>query len=157
MKIVVASDISGLNLKEAVKKYLQDQGVDVTDVGQQVGGESITHINAARYLAKAIKEGAAEKGIIFCGTGAGASMCVNKVRGMYCVACESLFSAPKIALINNANVLAMGARIIGPENACEMAHAFLNQGFAADFAPERKKAVTTFFNAMTELENESFK
>ncbi len=156
-KTVVASDGSGLQLKEAVKRNLVEAGYEVHDVGQQTGGEAVTHIQAVRNLAVAMREKGCAKAIIFCGTGAGASICVNKMKGLYCVACESMFSAPKIALINNANVLAMGARILGPENATEMALAFLGQGFADGFAPQRRQTVETLYQSMLDLEDEMFK
>jgi ribose 5-phosphate isomerase B len=156
MKVVIGSDKSGFPLKEAVKKYLEDKGFSVIDVGQKNDSDFVTHIDAAKNMAKAMKTDNCPKGIIFCGTGAGASMCMNKIKGMYCVACESLFSAPKIARINNANVLAMGSRIVGPENGCEMAESFLKETFANGFTPARKQTVETLFNAMINLENEMF-
>ena len=154
MKVVIGSDGSGMMLKEAVKAHLLASGYEVLDVGSQPGGETITHIQTARNIAKTMKDTQCQKGIIFCGTGAGASMCMNKIKGMYCVACESLYSAPRIAQINNANVLAMGARIIGPENGCEMADAFLSTEFAQDFAPERKQTVEKLYQEMVKLEAE---
>ncbi|MDR1708518.1 MAG: RpiB/LacA/LacB family sugar-phosphate isomerase [Candidatus Accumulibacter sp.] len=158
MNVVIASDKSGFPLKEAVKKHLLGKGYTVFDVGQQSADEAtVTHIDAARELSRAMKDGKSEKGIIFCGTGAGASMSVNKIKGMYCVACESMFSAPKISIINNANVLAMGARIVGPENGCEMAETFLNESFAHDFGAERKQTVETLYKDMVQLESENFK
>jgi ribose 5-phosphate isomerase B len=74
---------------------------------------------------------------------------------MYCVACESVYSASNIALVNNANVLALGARILGVENACAMARAFLESEFAGGFAPERRARVEALYRDMTNLENET--
>lgn len=156
-KTIIASDGSGFALKEAVKRNLIEAGYDVADVGTVDADAPLTHIQAARNLAAAMRAGGCVKAVIICGTGAGASMCMNKLRGMYCVACESMFSAPKIALINNANVLAMGARILGPENASEMALAFLEQGFADGFAPQRRNTVETLYRSMLELEDENLK
>lgn len=156
-KTAIASDGSGLALKEAVKKSLVDAGYEVDDVGQQAGGDPVTHIQAARNLAAVMRGKDLARAVIICGTGAGASICMNKFKGIYCVACESMFSAPKIALINNANVLAMGARVLGPENASEMALAFLGQGFADGFAPQRRRTVEALYGAMRELEEETLK
>lgn len=153
----IASDGSGLNLKEAVKKALADAGYEVDDVGQQADGPAVTHIQAARNLARTIRDKKLDKAIIICGTGAGASICMNKFKGIYCVACESMFSAPKIALINNANVLAMGARIVAPENAIEMALAFLGQDFADNFASQRRATVESLYGEMVTLEAETMK
>ena len=156
MKIVIASDSSGLPLKESVKKYLIEKGYEILDVGQQVDGDPTTHIVAARNLAKRIENQECEKGIIICGTGAGASMSANKNKGIYCVACESVYTAQNIALINNANVLAMGARVVGPENACAMAETFLSQKFAIGIGETRKQTVERLYQEMRALEDETF-
>lgn len=103
MKIVIASDFSGFRLKEAVRTHLVGLGFEVADVGQQAQEDSLLYYEAASNLAKAIQSGAYDKGIVFCGTGAGVSMIANKHVGVYCVACESIFTAEKISLINNAN------------------------------------------------------
>jgi ribose 5-phosphate isomerase B len=154
MNIVIASDGSGLILKEAVKKYLSEKGYNVIDVGQQINGEPVTHINAARNLAKKIRAQECQKGIIICGTGAGASISMNKLRGMYCVACESVYTAQNIALINNANVLAMGGRVLGPENACQMAEIFLQTEFSQGFNPARRQTVEGLYKDLLLLEED---
>ena len=103
MKVAIACEASSFLLKEAAKKRIQAAGYEVLDVGQQTENENVLYFEAAQNLAKVIQSGECEKGIVICGTGAGVSMIVNKFRGVYCVACESVFTAEKISLINNAN------------------------------------------------------
>ena len=157
MKLVVASDFAGLSLKEDVKAHLIECGYEVKDVGQQVGGEQVVYVDAVVNLVKEIKSGAFERGIIMCGTGGGVSILANKFKGIYAVACESIFTAPKCAILNNANVLAMGGRVIGGANACEMVDAWLAQEFCKDFAPERAAFVGSLFKRLQEVEEENLK
>ena len=121
MKVAIASEASSFQLKEQVKKHILDLGYEVVDAGQQSEEENVLYYEAAANLAKKIQSGECERGIVFCGTGAGASLIANKFKGVYCVACESIFTAEKISLINNANVLAMGSRVVSFDMACEMA------------------------------------
>lgn len=157
MKLVIASDFAGFTLKEAVKKHLIEMGHEVTDVGQQTPENQVIYVDAVANLAKAIASGEYERGFVMCGTGAGVSIAANKFKGIYCVACESLFTAPKCAIINNANVLAMGARVVAPDNACEMADAWLEQSFCKGFAPERAEFVGGLFKKLQAMEDENFK
>lgn len=138
MKVIIASDMSGFHLKEEVRRFLTAEGYEVEDVGQRSEEEPMLYYDAASALARRIQEGAAGKGIVICGTGAGVSMIANKHKGVYCVACESVYTAEKISLINNANVLAMGEKVVSPAMACEMAKSFLDGVWCQGFAPERK-------------------
>lgn len=157
MKIVIASDFAGFPLKEALKKHLVSEGHEVEDVGQTCENEKVVYVDAVRNLAKEIQEGNCERGIVCCGTGAGVSIAANKFKGIYCVACESLFTAPKTAVVNNANVLAMGSRICAPDNACEMTDAWLGESFLKGFSPERAEFVGGLFIKLQTMEKENFK
>lgn len=157
MKLVIASDFSGFQLKEAVKKHLMDRGHEVTDVGQQTAEEKLTYVDAAANLAGAFAGGKFERGFAMCGTGAGVGVALNKYKGIYCVPCESLFTAPKSAEINHANILAMGAKVVTPEMACEMADAWLKQGYCEGFTPERRAFIDGMFQSLKAIENENFK
>lgn len=110
MKVVIASETSSYELKEAVKKHLVELGYEVLDVGAQSASDGTLYFQSASALARVIQRGEAERGIVMCGTGGGASLICNAFKGVYCVACESVFTAEKIGLINNANVLAMGRK-----------------------------------------------
>ena len=152
MKIAIASDFSGFRLKGAVRQYLVEQGFEVADLGQTSADTPVPYFDAAANLARAVGAGECPKGIAICGTGAGVSMIANKHRGVYCVACESLYTAEKIGLINNANVLAMGEKIVSPAMACEMAEAFLRAEWCKDFAPERRANNEKGFQMLQQIE-----
>lgn len=156
-KVVIACESSSLALKEAVKQRLQDAGYEVGDVGQQVDGEAVLYYQAAENLAKAIQSGEYERGIGICGTGAGISMVLNKFRGIYAVACESVFTAEKILHINNANVLCMGSRVVSHDMGGEMALKYLQGKWCEGFAPERKKNNENGYAKLKSLEEEFYK
>jgi len=139
MSIVIASDFSGFRLKEAVKNSLMADGYELVDVGQTAEDQNVLYYEAAERLAHAMQSKAYTKGIIMCGTGAGVSMIANKYRGVYCVACESVFTAQGIGLINNANVLAMGERVVSQHMGYLMAKAFIDAVWCDGFEAQRKK------------------
>lgn len=138
MKVVIASETSGFSLKEAIKSHLITLGHEVLDVGAKSDSDGTLYFQSSANLAKAIQSNEAEKGIVICGTGAGASLIANKHKGVYCVACESVFTAEKIGLINNANVLALGARVVSHDMACEMVEKFIAHRWCEGFAEQRK-------------------
>ena len=154
MKVAIASDFSGLQLKEEVKRFLIEKGYAPTDLGQQTADEQLLYFEAAANLAKAIQKGEYDRGILFCGTGAGISLIANKHRGVYCVACESLFTAEKISLINNANVLAMGEKVVSYAMACEMAQAFLDAKWCDGFEEQRRKNNENGYRMLKQIEDD---
>lgn len=157
MKVVIASEFAGFPLKCFVLNYLKTKGYDVTDVGQQTEEDQMLYPQAAKNLALAIQSGDYEKGILICGSGAGVSIVANKFKGVYAVACESVFTAQGIPVINHANVLTMGHNVVGPKNACAMAEKFLSNGFAQGETPERKAFLTGMLNDVKQIEDENFK
>ena len=157
MKVEIACEASSFLLKEAVKKRIQAAGYEVLDVGQQTENENVLYFEAAQNLAKVIQSGECEKGIVICGTGAGVSMIVNKFRGVYCVACESVFTAEKISLINNANVLAMGARVVSWDMGGEMAEKFLAGKWCDGFETQRRLNNEKGYQVLKSIEEESFR
>lgn len=157
MKVAIACEASSFLLKEAVKTRIEALGYTVLDVGQQREDENVLYFEAAQNLAKVIQSGECEKGIVICGTGAGVSMIVNKFRGVYCVACESVFTAEKISLINNANVLAMGARVVSWDMGGEMAEKFLAGSWCEGFAEQRRINNEKGYEILQNIEAESFK
>ncbi len=156
-KVVIACESSSVALKEAIKQRLIDEGYQVGDVGQQLDGEPVLYYQAAENLAKAIQSGEYERGIGICGTGAGISMVLNKYRGIYAVACESVFTAEKILLINNANVLCMGSRVVSCDMGGEMALKYLQGNWCEGFAPERKRNNENGYAKLKSLEDEFYK
>lgn len=157
MKVVIASDFSGYRLKEAVKKHMIDLGYDVIDVGAQKEDDKTLYYDAAVNLAQTKQEQNIERGIIICSTGAGVSMIINKFKGIYAVACESVFTAEKTALINNANVLAMGERVVSYSMGAEMAEKWLAGRWCQGFAEERRINNEKGYGMLVKIENDNFK
>ncbi|MBQ8604335.1 MAG: ribose 5-phosphate isomerase B [Oscillospiraceae bacterium] len=126
--IVLAADHGGYTLKEEVKKHLDAKGVQYIDCGCY-NGESVDYPDMAKQACEKIQSGEAEKGLLFCGSGVGISIAANKMKGIRCCCCSDTFSAKYTRLHNDANVLAMGGRIVGPGLAIEMIELFLNTEF----------------------------
>ncbi len=126
MKLAIGSDKSGFAVKEAIKAYLIEAGVDFDDLGTVDLNEVHPYYRVAGDVAPLVQNGTYEKAILICGTGAGMSVVSNKFKGVHAVACEGVYSARMARAINNANVLCMGGWIVGPEMAIEMVKAFLN-------------------------------
>ena len=157
MKVAIACESSSYLLKEAVKKRIVALGYDVMDVGQLHEEDQVLYYEAAQNLARVIQDGTCERGIVICGTGGGVSMIVNKFRGVYCVACESVFTAEKISLINNANVLAMGARVVSWDMGGEMAEKFLAGKWCEGFAQQRRLNNEKGFSVLQAIEAADYK
>lgn len=135
--IAIGSDHGGYDLKESVIKHLKENGVEVKDVGCY-GKESCDYPVFGHAVAKAVADGECEKGIVICTTGIGISMVANKTKGIRCALCSEPLSAKMTRLHNNANVLAMGAGIIGPNMANEIVDTFLNTEFSGDERHQRR-------------------
>lgn len=157
MKLVIAADFSAYILKDAVKAHLIEEGHEIVDVGHMANGDKVVYPQAVSALVQKIRSGECERGILFCGTGAGVSIAANKFKGIYCVPCESVFTASKSPVINNANVLAMGYNVVGPENGCRIADMWLSQSFCNGFAPERAVFIQGLFAQLQQIEEENFK
>ena len=105
MKIAVGSDNAGFHLKEEIREHLMSQGHEVKDWGTISMDEEVKFMYAADRVAKAVQSGEAERGLVFCGTGAGVSIVANKHKGIYCVPVESQWAAWSARFINSANML----------------------------------------------------
>lgn len=126
--IALGSDHAGLPLKQEMMKLLDDMHIDYKDFGTY-SADSCDYAVFAQRAADAVASGECEKGILCCGTGIGISIAANKVKGIRCVACSDCFSAKMSRVHNNANMLAMGARVIGPELARMIAEIWLTTEF----------------------------
>jgi ribose 5-phosphate isomerase B len=111
MKIALAADHGGFELKETVKGYLKEKGYDVLDLGTD-SVESVDYPNYGKACGEAVMSGKADRGIVCCGTGIGISIAANKVKGIRCALCTSEFMAEMSRKHNDANILAMGGRIL---------------------------------------------
>ena len=123
MKIVVGSDHGGYDLKEALRRRLEEEGHEVQDVGCH--GEPVDYPDIAVALCKVVTGGEAEFGILCCGTGIGISMAANKIKGAYAAVCHDIYSTQRSILSNDANILCMGALVIGQKTAEELVRLWL--------------------------------
>lgn len=127
--IAIGSDHAGFLLKEELKKHLLEEGYELTDVGCD-STASVDYPVYAKKVAKLVASGEAEKGIIICGTGIGVSITANKIKGIRAALCHDCFSAEATRLHNDANVLTMGARVVGGGLALKIADTFLTTPFS---------------------------
>jgi ribose 5-phosphate isomerase B len=129
MRIALAADHAGYLLKDEIVRWLQGQGYEVTDLGTN-GPESVDYPEYGRRLAQAVTAGEAERGIAVCGTGIGISIAVNREPKCRCARVDDPVSAQLSREHNDANVLALGARLIGSDMAKACVAAFLDTGVA---------------------------
>lgn len=116
MKIVVGCDEAAYKLKETLKKYLEDKGNEIVDVGVYNEDPSL-YPETADKLCKEITNGNCERGLLLCGTGIGMAITANKVPGIRAAVAHDIFSLERMIKSNNCQVLCMGARIIAPQSA----------------------------------------
>lgn len=128
MKIAIAADHAGFELKEIVKEYLKKLGHDFTDFGTN-STESVDYPDYAVPAAKAVSAGKAERGILVCGSGQGMAISANKVKGVRAALCSDSYSAKMSRLHNDSNVLAIGGRIVGRDLALEIVKTWLETEF----------------------------
>jgi ribose 5-phosphate isomerase B len=128
MKIGVGSDHNAFELKEVVKAYIEGLGHEVIDYGCYSKDE-IDYPGVAFNVATEINNGVIERGILICGTGIGMSIAANKVPGIRSAQCHDVYSAERAQLSNNAQIITMGAKVIGEELAKEVVKAYLNVSF----------------------------
>ncbi|MCI9581219.1 MAG: ribose 5-phosphate isomerase B [Oscillospiraceae bacterium] len=128
MNISIGCDHGGFALKENIRAYLEEQGHTVTDVGCK-SLESCDYPDFGAAAARLVASGACERGIVICTTGIGISISANKVKGIRCALCGDAFSAEMTRRHNDANMLALGAGITGPNLAQKIVEVFLSTGF----------------------------
>ena len=127
-RLVLSSDHAAIDLRQAVARHAEGLGWTVEDIGP-TSPESTHYPIHGKAAAQRVADGAADFGIVVCGTGQGIMMAANKVPGIRCGVCSDTFSAKMIRAHNDANMLAMGARVIGEGLALEIAEAFLSAEF----------------------------
>lgn len=130
-KIVLGADHGGYELKNAIKAHLEARGFEAVDVGTN-SGENCDYPVFASRLCKKLQNGEADLGILICGTGIGMSMAANKHRGIRAACCSDTFSARLTRLHNNANVLCLGARVLGTGLALDLVDQFVDAEFEGD-------------------------
>ena len=128
MKITIGSDHGAVELKDEVKKVLAEFDVEINDVGT-FGTDAVDYPDIAEKVCADVVSGAADRGIVLCGTGIGISIAANKIHGIRCALCNDVYSAKMSREHNNANVLAMGGRVLGFGVASEIVRAWLTAQF----------------------------
>ncbi len=135
--IAIGCDHGAFDLKQKVMKYLEDKQISYKDMGC-FSKESCDYPAFGHAVAKAVASGECEKGIVLCTTGIGISISANKVKGVRCALCADTLSAKMTRLHNDANVLAMGAGIVGENLAVEIVDTFLNTDFSGEERHQRR-------------------
>ena len=153
MKIAIGSDKSGFSVKEAVKNWLSEAGIDFDDLGTTDLSDVHPYYRVAADTAPLVAEGRYDKAVLICGTGAGMCVVSNKFKGIYAVACEGVYSAKMARAINNANILCMGGWIVGPEMAVEMTKTFLNTDWCQDLEDWRRENMKKFSREVAAIED----
>ena len=142
-KIVIACDHAGNEVKDAIIAPLSGKGYAVTDFGCD-GTASVNYPDYAHLVCEAVQKGEAPLGILVCGTGIGMSMVANKHKGIRAACCSDTFSARMTRMHNDANVLCMGARVVGAGLGIDMVDLFINTEFEGGRHTARVEMVNSF-------------
>jgi ribose 5-phosphate isomerase B len=140
MKIAIGADHGGFPLNERVIEELRGAGHEVEDFGTHDGSQPDDYPDYARAVGEAVRGGRAEVGIIICGSGVGAAVAANKLRGVRAVLCADTYSARQSREHDDCNVLCLGARVVGVELALELVRAFLPARFTNEERHRRRLA-----------------
>ncbi|MCX9041664.1 MULTISPECIES: ribose 5-phosphate isomerase B [Enterobacteriaceae] len=125
LTIAIGADDAATDLKNQVKSHLQSKGIEVVDFSHDVGDNPLIYPDIAFNLASAIGDGTYSRGILLCGTGIGMAIVANKVPGVRAAQCHDTYSAERARKSNDAQVMTLGARVIGPELAKNIVDAWL--------------------------------
>ncbi len=148
MKIAIGSDHLGLELKNLIKDFLREKEINVEDFGT-MSKEPVDYPDIAKKVAKVVARNDYQRGILICGTGIGMAIAANKVRGIRAAVCHDLYSAERSRKSNNAQIMAIGALIIGPELAKKLVEVWLNSEFQGGRSERKVKKIM-------EIEAENF-
>lgn len=149
VRIAIDCDDAATELKNIIFEHIKSKGLDIVDLNYAAQKEGAVYPEIGYNLALQIKEGVYQRGILLCGTGLGMAMIANKVEGVYAGVCHDVYSAERLRKSNNAQVLTMGSRVIGPEHARVIIDAWLHSEFQGGGSlPKVEK--------MRELEKKSF-
>jgi len=150
-KIYIGCDNAAVELKSTIKELIKSLGFEVEDVGVEGASDNTCYpLVAERVALKVMESGYTDNGVLICGTGIGMAMCANKFKGIRAAVCHDNFSAERAKLSNDANVLCMGARVIGPELAKKITKEWLSLEFIDGSSTQK-------VNAIKELDEKNFK
>ncbi len=138
MKIAIGADHAGYPIKAPIAELLQAQGYEVVDLGAHEYDAADDYPDFAKAVAECVGGGGADKGVMLCGSGVGASVAANKVRGIRASVCHDTYSAHQGVEHDDMNVLCLGARIIGEELAREIVAAFASAQFSGEERHKRR-------------------
>ncbi len=141
MRIAIGCDHGGIVLKPAILKYLEDKGIEYVDYGTYTT-DSVDYPDYAVPVAEAVQSGAADKGILMCGTGIGITIAANKFDGIRAAVVSDEFCAAATAEHNNANILGLGGRVVTPEKAVNLVDIWLNPPYAGGRHQNRLDKIT---------------
>jgi RpiB/LacA/LacB family sugar-phosphate isomerase len=139
MKVAIASDHAGFLMKQDVAEYLRKNGYEVMDLGTN-SQDPVDYPDFSEAVGRALLDGKAERGIVICGSGVGASVAANKIPGIRAGLCHDHYSAHQGVEHDDMNVLVLGSRVIGLEMAHDLALAFLNAKFTGEDRHQRRLA-----------------
>lgn len=128
MKLVIGNDHAAVDMKNEIKQYLEEKGIEIIDVGTN-STDSFNYPISGYRVGKMVAEGKVDGGIAICGTGVGISLACNKVNGVRACCCSEPYSAEMSKRHNNSNVICFGARVIGIETAKQIVDAWINAKF----------------------------
>ncbi len=146
--IALGADHGGYELKECIKKHLEERGIEYRDFGTN-STESVDYAAIAQKTCLSVTGGECEKAILCCGTGIGMSMAANKVKGIRAACCSDYFSAKYTRLHNDANVLCLGGRVVGAGLALELADVFIDTAFEGGRHQRRVDQIAAIENGKT--------
>ena len=139
MRIVVGSDHAGFPLKQELAECLRSDGHEVVDVGAH-STAPVDYPDSAAAVGRAVVSGRAERGVLICGSGVGASVAANKIKGVRAAICHDVYSAHQGVEHDDMNVLVLGGRIVGPSLAAELVRAFVGARYTAEERHARRLA-----------------
>ncbi len=157
MKIALGADSDGFNLKEAVKKHLQDKGLEVEDVGVSDSTSETPYYQVASQVAKRVGSQQADRGILVCGTGMGMAIIANKHPGVYAAVCENTNAAEKSRSINNSNVLTLGELVTTSSVARDIVDTWLTTEFTQGWDARIQQWLQNSMKDIAQLEEQEFK
>ena len=140
MKLAIGCDHGGYNLKEKLKKYLQEKNIEVVDCGTN-STERVDYPDYAEKVGKIVAAGKVDRGILVCGTGIGMSIAANKVKGIRAAVCGDCYSAQKAREHNDANIICLGERVVGFGLAEQILDTYLNNEFLCSYHTARVEKI----------------
>ncbi len=147
MRLVVGSDHAGFALKQEVAAALRGEGHEVLDVGAQAVDPADDYPDFAAALGRVVAEGRAERGVLICGSGVGASVAANKLHGVRAAVCHDTYSAHQGVEHDDMNVLVLGSRVVASALALELVRAFVGARFSGEERHRRRLAKVAALDA----------